>query len=112
MHDISVLCYIFFPFNSEFPGFFHALFTAEVNEIVVFYHFGADKAFFKVGVDHSGALGGLRSAQECPCPHLIGTRSEEGLQVKQGVCGPDQTRDSGFLQPDFIEEFLAFLKGV
>ncbi len=56
MHDVAVLGNIFFPFHAQFPGFFHALFPAVGHIVVILDYFGADKAFFEVGVDYTGAL--------------------------------------------------------
>lgn len=57
MHDVAVLGNIFFPFHAQFPGFFHALFPAVGHIVVILDYFGADKAFFEVGVDYTAHCG-------------------------------------------------------
>ena len=56
VHDVTVLHYIFLAFDAHFAGFPNSCLSAECVEIVIFYDFGADKAFFEIGVDYSGAF--------------------------------------------------------
>ena len=56
MHDISILYYVFFSFNTQFSGFFDSSLRAILKEVFVFDNFGTDKTFLKVGMDHSGTL--------------------------------------------------------
>ena len=53
MHYIAVLHDVFFAFHGHFTGLAHGCFSAERNIVVVFYDFGADESFFKIGMDDS-----------------------------------------------------------
>ena len=59
VHDVAVLHNVFFALYAHFAGFFNGGFGAESNVVVIFDDLGADKAFFKVGVDNAGALRGF-----------------------------------------------------
>ena len=58
MHDIAVLNDIFFSLDTHLSGFFYSRFRTVGNIILIFDDFGADKAFFEVGMDHTGTLRG------------------------------------------------------
>ena len=77
MHDIAVLNDIFFSLDTHLSGFFYSRFRTVGNIILIFDDFGADKAFFKVGMDHTGAL---RSR------HDIRRERRSGMFAGSGVC--------------------------
>ncbi len=56
MHDVAVFNDIVFAFKPPFSGVFSALFAFIIDEILIGDDFGADKAFFKIAVDHTGRL--------------------------------------------------------
>jgi len=58
MHDIAVLYDVFLAFQTPFSGIFCPLLAFVGNKVGIGNYFGADKAFFKVGVNHRGGLGG------------------------------------------------------
>ena len=59
MHDIAVLNDIFFSLDTHLSGFFYSRFRTVGNIILIFDDFGADKAFFEVGMDHIRHIAGL-----------------------------------------------------
>ena len=91
MHDIAVLNDIFFSLDTHLSGFFYSRFRTVRNIILIFDDFGADKAFFEVGMDHTGALRGFPSFMESPGTTFVGTGGQECLQVQEFVSGLDQT---------------------
>ena len=102
MHDIAVLNDIFFSLDTHLSGFFYSRFRTVGNIILIFDDFGADKAFFKVGMDHTGALRGFPSFMESPGTTFVGTGGQECLQVQELVSGLDQTGNAGFFQTDLL----------
>ena len=71
MHDVAILHNIFFSLNTHLTGFFHGLFAAKTDKVIVLDDLGTDKPFFKIGVDDTGTLRCFASAEECPSPYLI-----------------------------------------
>ena len=85
MHDIAVLNDIFFSLDTHLSGFFYSRFRTVGNIILIFDDFGADKAFFKVGMDHTGALRGL-SILYGKSRHDIRRDRRSGMFAGSGVC--------------------------
>ena len=82
MHDISVLYYVFFSFYTQLACLFHGSFRTVLDEIVVFDDFCTDKSFFKVRMDHSGALGSFPALFVCLTPYFLYTGREIGFQIQ------------------------------
>ncbi len=80
-----------------------------MDVVVILDDFGTDKATLKVGMDHSGTLRSLAATAVGPRAHLLGTCGKEGLEIKQGVGGLDDTVHTALFKPDFLEEHLALL---
>ena len=80
MHDIAVLDDVFLAFEAHFAGFLGALFAVVGDEIVVADDFGADEAFFEVGVDDAGCLRGGVAFVDGPGADFFDTGGEVGLQ--------------------------------
>ena len=57
MHDVTIRNNIFLAFHSHFAGGFYGSFRAECHIIVILDDLSADKSFFKVCMNHSGAFG-------------------------------------------------------
>ena len=102
MHDITILDDIFFSFDTHLSCFFYCRFRTIGDIILIFDDFGTDKAFFEVGMDHTGALRGLPAFMERPGAAFIGTGCQECLQVQELVSGFDQAGNTGLLQTDLL----------
>lgn len=85
MHDIAVLNDIFFSLDTHLSGFFYSRFRTVGNIILIFDDFGADKAFFEVGMDHTGTLRGFPSFMESPGTTIRRDR-RSGMFAGSGVC--------------------------
>ena len=92
MHDIAVLNDIFFSLDTHLSGFFYSRFRTVGNIILIFDDFGADKAFFKVGMDHTGALRGFPSFMESPGTTFVGTGGQECLADLIRRATPDSSK--------------------
>lgn len=82
VHDVAVLNDILFAFDAHFAGLFASRFRAESNVIVVLDNFGAYKAFFKVGVNNAGALGGFASLVVGPSTHFLYSCGNVGFEIE------------------------------
>ena len=51
MHDIAVLHDVVLAFNTQFTRLFRALLAIIIDKILIGDGFGADKAFFEIGMD-------------------------------------------------------------
>ena len=58
MDDVAVFYDVVFAFQAPFSSVFGALFAFVLYVVVIGNHFGADEAFFEVGVDYAGRLWG------------------------------------------------------
>jgi hypothetical protein len=57
VHNVAVLHNVGFAFNTQFAIFFYRSFnTVKFYKVFVFNNFGADKAFFKIGMDNTCCL--------------------------------------------------------
>ena len=79
MHDVAILRYIVFSFDVHLAGLFAGGFLAVMDVIFVFDYFGADKSFFKVGVDDSCALGSFAAFQVGPGLDFLRAGGKVGL---------------------------------
>lgn len=111
MHDISILYYVFFSFNTQFSGFFDSSLRAILKEVFVFDNFGTDKTFLKVGMDHSGTLWSFPSFFVGPGTYFLYTGSEISLQVQQFVGRFNETCHTRFFQADFGKKHLTVFVG-
>ena len=73
--------------------------------------FGADEAFFEIGVNRAGGLGRLAALGDGPGACFLGTHGEEGDEAEQLVAGADDAGEAGFGETERFEIFGAFLHG-
>src|SRR3546814_11764621 len=66
--------------------------------------FGADEAFFEVGVDHAGSLWPGRADLDRPCTHFLHAGGEVGLQAEQGIGATDHAIETGLVEAQVLEE--------
>ena len=59
VHDVAVLHDVLFAFDREFAGVADSRLSAESHIVIILDDFGADKAFFEVGVDDAGTFRSL-----------------------------------------------------
>ena len=85
MHDIAVLNDIFFSLDTHLSGFFYSRFRTVGNIILIFDDFGADKAFFEVGMDHTGTLRSFPTFLVSPGTHFLYAGSEVSFEIKQFI---------------------------
>ena len=81
VQDVAVLYDIVFSFYGQFSGFFTFLFGAERCQVVVFNHFGANKAAFQAAVYDAGGLWGCHSFSDCPCAVLFASDGKERDEI-------------------------------
>ena len=58
VHHVAIFDDVFLAFQTPFTRFLGTGLTFELDEVVVRDHLGTNKAFFEVGVDHTGGLRG------------------------------------------------------
>ena len=73
--------YILFPRHSSFR-FFYSRFRTVGNIILIFDDFGADKAFFEVGMDHTGTLRSFPTFLVSPGTHFLYAGSEVSFEIQ------------------------------
>ena len=69
--DISVFYDVLFSFLAYQSFFFACVHAAMLDQIVIGYNFGTDKAALKIGMDLAGCLRSLGSFLDCPCASLV-----------------------------------------
>lgn len=104
---VAVFHNVIFTFCAHFTGFFCTLFAFVLDEILKCDGLGADKAFFKVGVDFTGCLRGGCADRDSPCTDFFHTGGEIGLQVKQGVTGADHAVQARFFDTEVSHKLFA-----
>src|SRR5262245_61166383 len=85
MHHVAVLDHVFLALETESAFLFRALLAAVSHEIVVGDHFGADEAFFEIGMDLAGGLRSGRALLHGPGAVLGLPDREERLKVQHLV---------------------------
>lgn len=110
MHHVAVLDDVVLAFQAPFAGFLGASFALVGDEVVVGDHFGADKAFLEVGVDHGGSLRGGGADADGPGTYFLHASGEVGLQVEQRVAGADHAVQARLFHAHGFEEHLHFFQ--
>jgi len=106
VHHIAVFDDVVLAFQAPFAGFLGAGFALVLDEVVVGDHFGADEAFFEVGVDHGGGLRGGGADFDGPGADFLHACGEVGLQVEQRVTGADHAVQARLFHAHGFEEHL------
>src|SRR6185437_16838333 len=109
MQDVAIGNDIFLAFQPKLARIARAGFAVERNIVAIGDGFGANESLFEIGVDHAGRGRRLGAAMDGPGARFLRTHREIGDEVKQLVSGADQPVETGLLQPQRIEEFLALL---
>jgi len=107
VHHIAILDDIVLAFQPPFPGLFGTVFAFVVDEIVIANDFGADKAFFKISVDHRSGLRGGCAHLDGPGTNFLHACGEIGLQVQEVIRGADDAVKAGFAQSKIGQKFIA-----
>src|SRR5437762_1510695 len=89
VHDVAVPHYVLAAFESHLTGFLRALLALACDVIHVGDYLGADKALFKVGVDHAGRLRGGAPMADRPCTHFLRACGEKRVEPEKLVTGMD-----------------------
>ncbi|RMR53962.1 hypothetical protein ALP85_05318 [Pseudomonas syringae pv. syringae] len=77
-----------------------------MDEVVICHHFGADEAFFEVGVDHACGLGCGGTDADGPGTDFFDACGEVGLQVEHFVASADHAVQAGFFEAQGFEEHV------
>src|SRR5690606_10899094 len=80
VHNIPILHNIFLTFLTRFTSGLCALFAFVFHKIIVGNGFSADKAFLKIGVNHTGRLWGGCADGDGPGADFFYTGGEVGVQ--------------------------------
>ena len=81
---------VFFSLRSELSCSPYSGFRLIVDKVLIFYNFGAYKAFFEVGVDYTGCLRGFVAFVDGPCSTFVCACGKEGLEAEKVVCSADK----------------------
>src|SRR3984957_3858112 len=111
MQDVAVGDHIVLAFEAELARLARAGLAAIGDIIVIGDGFGADKAFFEIGVDDAGRLRRPGSLFDRPRARLLWPRGEEGDKVQERVTGANDAAETGFAQPDRLELSILFGQG-
>ncbi len=109
--DIAVLDFVVAAFDAVeafFPGVRDG---AAADEVIPADGFGFDEAFFEVGMDASGGLGGGGAGGDGPGTDFLVVEGEEGAEAEDVIGGADEGADAGFRQSQGIEVVLGVLGG-
>ena len=87
---VAVLEDVLFSFETVFPCLAGGSGRTGGNQVVKGNHLGFDEAFFKIGVNHTGALRGGHAVLESPSAHFLFSCGEIRGQSQQVVTGTDQ----------------------
>ena len=98
MHHIAVLDDVFLAFEAHLARFLGALFAVIGDEILIADHFGADEAFFKIGMNDTGCLRRGIAFVDGPGADFFDTGGEVGLQSEQFITRAHQTIQPGFFE--------------
>lgn len=91
---VALLDDVLFSFGADFPFGFSGGHVSVIDEVLVCDGFGADEAFFKVGVDDGGGLGGFHAFGDGPGAGFLGAGGEIGLEAEEVICVADQVLES------------------
>ena len=90
MQDIAVIDDVFLTFQPHAPGLLGPLFALEADIVIIGNGFGANKAFFEIGMDDASGLGGGVADMDRPGACLFWANREIGLQAQQAIGLADQ----------------------
>ena len=96
---VTVGYHIFLAFLAHLASITRALFAAAGHVIGIRDGLGADKALFKIRMDHARRRWRQRALAHGPSAGFLGGGGEEGDEVQQRVAGVDDAGETGFLQP-------------
>jgi hypothetical protein len=85
MDDVAVFDDVVFAFQAQLARFFALEFAAVNDEIVVGYHFGANKTALDIAMDFSRRPFGNGSLSHGPCADFIFTGRKETYQIQEPV---------------------------
>ena len=104
MHHIAVLHDVLLAFQAPFAHVFGALFTLVLDEVGIGNHFGADKAFLEIGMDHGGCFRCSSADLDRPRAYFLYAGGEIGLQPQQFVAGADHAIKAWFAHAEILQE--------
>ena len=90
-------------------GIAHGGFRTIFNIVIIFDDFCADKALFKISVDHAGALRCFPALAVSPRLHLHFAGGDEGFEFEHLVGSLDEAVAAAFLQAHVFEKHLPLL---
>src|SRR5215831_16735238 len=111
IHDIAVLDDVIGTLEAHSARIFGTLLAAISGEIVIGDRLGPDKPLLEIGMDSTGGLRRLGSSLDRPGMCFLWSHSEEGDEVKELVTGPDDTGETGRVEPESCQKF-SFLIGI
>ena len=100
VHDVAVADGVVGAFEAHAAGILGALLAAVSDKILVGYGFGADEAFFEIGVDAAGGLRRPGAALDRPGVCLLGPDGQKRDQIEQRISGADDAVEPGFVEPE------------
>ncbi|KPX26538.1 hypothetical protein ALQ28_05001 [Pseudomonas syringae pv. delphinii] len=106
MHHITVFNDIFLAFQTPLTRFLGAGLTLELDKVVIGHDFGANKAFFEVGVDDACGLGCGGADADGPGADFFDASGEVGLQVEHFVAGADHAVQARFFEAQGFKEHV------
>jgi hypothetical protein len=81
VHNIAIGNNIRFAFNTQLAVFFAGSFRSKLHKVIVLDYLGADKAFFKVGMDNTCSLRSCKALRNGPCANFLYTGGKVGGKV-------------------------------
>lgn len=106
--DIAVFEFVVFAFESVFAGLAGSGGTARGDEVVVADDLGFDEAFFKIGMNDAGALGGFHAVAEGPGADFLFACGKVGGEPEEVVGGANEEGDAGIGDAEGLEVFGGF----
>src|SRR3989338_4479727 len=107
MHHIAVVNNVVLALETHLARVFRALFSAQRHIVVIGDRLCADETLFEVRVNNACGGGCARAACDRPCARLLRAHREIGDEVEQRVANADEARQSGFVEPQRFEIFVA-----
>lgn len=106
--DIAVFEFVVFAFEAVFAGLAGTGGTARGDEVVVADDLSFDEAFFKIGMDDPGALGGFHAVAEGPGADFLFACGKVGGESEKVVGGANEEGDAGIGDTEGFEVFGGF----
>jgi len=98
MHDVAIADDIILALKAHFSSILTGTFTSQCNEVAVRNRLGTDKAFFKIGMNDAGGLGGARAFGHGPGAGFLRPDSEIGNQLQELVARTDEALEARLRQ--------------